>query len=272
MDLTKADRRAVVTGSASGIGQATTRLLRSQGWEVIGADLRDADIAVDLSDPQLRQDAVDLILQRYATGVDAIIACAGISRQNDPAVISTNYFGTTRFLAGLRQLLVSSSCPRAVVVSSFAAVMATDPAILDACLDDDESEALAASRRAIEADRTTNVIYASSKLALAEWVRREAVLQEWAGAGILLNAVAPGTVRTPMMQATLEDPVKAAALLTRVPCPLNRYPEAEEIARLLIFLGSEENNFIVGQTIFIDGGAEASVRRNRAYPVDAYTH
>jgi NAD(P)-dependent dehydrogenase (short-subunit alcohol dehydrogenase family) len=55
-------RTYVVTGAASGIGQATAALLRNRGHRVIGVDVRSVDVVADLSTPEGRQEAIDGIL------------------------------------------------------------------------------------------------------------------------------------------------------------------------------------------------------------------
>lgn len=251
---------AVITGGASGIGRATIALLQSRGWRTIGIDLRGADIMADLSHAEGRARAVAAVGASTPDGLDAVIACAGISTRDEPKVVAVNFFGATRILVALRHLLARSSAPRAVVVASFAAVLPVDKPIVEACLADDEPTALAAATAAIARAAGSPVVYSSSKLALAKWVRRMAVSPEWAGSGILLNAIAPGTVETPMMQAILADPEKMALHRRLVPCPLDRVARPEEIAHTLAFFASRENSFITGQTVFIDGGSEALLR------------
>ena len=63
--------------------------------------------------------------------------------------------------------------------------------------------------------------YPSSKRALSRWVRRESISEAWAGSGIPVNAVAPGTVITPMTKDLLATPEGAAMVDAAVPMPLN---------------------------------------------------
>jgi NAD(P)-dependent dehydrogenase (short-subunit alcohol dehydrogenase family) len=250
----------VITGSASGIGRATDELLRARGWRTIGIDLREAAVSCDLSNAEQRRKAIARVQGLCPDGLDAIIACAGISSRNEPKVVSVNFFGVTSLLHGLKELLSRSTQPRAVVISSFAAVLPTDPAIVAACLAEDETAALQASAAAITSNPGSPVVYASSKLAVARWIRQTAVSPDWAGRGILLNAIAPGTIETPMMAPILADAAKLAAHRQLVPCPLGRVGQAIEIARAIAFFVSAENSFITGQTLFVDGGSEAVLR------------
>ncbi len=83
--------------------------------------------------------------------------------------------------------------------------------------------------------------YSSSKRALSRWVRRESVSEAWAGAGIPLNAVAPGTVTTPMTAGLLASPEGLAQVDAAVPMPLNYHQPASSIAELLVWLTSPAN-------------------------------
>ena len=154
---------------------------------MIGVDLHDADITADLSSPTGRKRLVDEV--RAATGgrVDGVIACAGIS-SGDAVTVSINYFGAVATLEGLRPFLAEADQPRAATISSIALLQSIDDDIVDACLRDDEPAALAA------AEGKGVFVYPSTKRALARWVRRTAPTEPWAGAGIPLNAVAPGVV------------------------------------------------------------------------------
>ena len=67
-------RTYVITGSASGIGAETTRLLRERGEKVIGIDLKDAEVEADLSTPEGRTDAANKAIELADGGIDAVIA------------------------------------------------------------------------------------------------------------------------------------------------------------------------------------------------------
>lgn len=254
-------RTIVITGSASGIGATTAALLRERGHRVIGIDLRDADVDADLSTPEGRQRAAEQAGQRSGGVVDAVIACAGISAPR-PTTVAVNYFGVTELLSSLLPALERSDAPRAAVVSSMASLQPNDPELVDAMLDGDEARALARAQQLTEGDdpRVGYIVYPSSKRALSRWVRREAITPAWAGRGIPLNAVAPGTVLTPMTEQLLADPARAAQVDAAVPMPLNGHQGPESLATLLAWLTSEENSHLAGQVIYADGGADASLR------------
>lgn len=249
-------RTLLVTGSASGIGLATTKRLRDQGHHVIGVDLRNAEIEADLSTPEGRGAMIDMAGQLAPNGLDGVVACAGIARMDDPAaVIAINYFGAVATFEGLRPLLEKSSQPRAVAISSIASLLPTDAAVITACLADDEARA---KEEAFAANHSN--AYGTSKLALARWVRRTASQAEWAGAGILLNSIAPGFVRTPMTRELLGTPESRKALGEMIPMAVEDYATSEEIAELLDFLINMEGKYMLGQVIFIDGGSDAILR------------
>ncbi|WP_230420825.1 SDR family oxidoreductase [Actinomadura soli] len=110
-----------------------------------------------------------------------------------------------------------------------------DDAVVRACLDGDEPAALEAAARAVEAG-AGHTLYPSSKSALAQWLRRACVTPGWAGAGIPLNAIAPGVVRTPMTAPLFEDERMLKAMNGAVPMPLNGHADAEVIAEALRWL------------------------------------
>lgn len=253
-------RTAVVTGSASGLGRATKELLEARGERVIGVDLRDADVTVDLTTEPGRAQLVDDVTALCDGRIDAMYAIAG-SAQPVPLTAAVNYFGAIATLEGLRPLLEGSPAPRAVAVTSMAALHGVDDELVAAMTDGDEARALArAEELAAGGPAVGHAIYSSSKRALARWIRRNAPTPEWAGASIPLNAVAPGVVVTPMTQDLIATDEAKAALLELVPMPLNGIAEAPVVARLLAWLGSEENTHLCGQIIYIDGGSDAVMR------------
>ncbi len=160
-------RCVVVTGSASGIGRAVATQLAEQGDDVIGVDLDDADVRADLGTVNGRATAVEQIIQRVGDGLDAVVACAGISGQS-LAVLSVNYFGVVDLLTGLRPLLSTAAAPRAALISSVSSVHPTDAELIEACLAGDEPAARQCAE-AILAARRGQLLYSSSKAALARW-------------------------------------------------------------------------------------------------------
>ncbi|MCH6469726.1 SDR family oxidoreductase [Sinomonas sp. 5-5] len=91
-------------------------------------------------------------------------------------------------------------------------------------------------------------------------MRREAANQRWAGSGIPLNAVAPGIIATPMTADLISTEQGREVLLQNVPMPLNGIADPIVVARLLAWLGSEENTHVCGQIIYVDGGSDVVLR------------
>ena len=253
-------RTHVVTGSASGIGKATTELLTERGERVIGVDTHDADVAVDLSSAAGRSELIARVAELAGGHIDAIIANAGLATPT-AATVAVNFFGTVATLQGLKPLLAGSPAPRAVLTASMASLFPPDDALLDALLQGDEAKAMSrgAELEAAGGDQA-GLIYGTTKRALARWVRRNAATAEWAGAGIPLNAIAPGVVETPMTAAFTGSKEARESILKMVPMPLNGIFEPRDAAYLLAWLTSEENAHLCGQIVFIDGGSDAVMR------------
>jgi NAD(P)-dependent dehydrogenase (short-subunit alcohol dehydrogenase family) len=251
-------RKYVVTGAASGIGKALTEQLRAEGNTVYGVDLRDADVNVDLTSAEGRASLVTEVTELSGGTIDAVVAVAGLAAPI-PATAGVNYFGAIATLEGLRPLLVGSDAPRAALVASLAALEPIDPPLHAAFLSGDESKALELATAIADAptDTPSNAIYNTSKNAIALWVRKNAPTDDWAGAGIPLNAIAPGVIETPMIASILATEEGRAALAAGAPAPLNGpAAPAAAPAALLAWLTSEQNTHVTGQVIFIDGGAE----------------
>ncbi|MFS2291619.1 MAG: SDR family oxidoreductase [Actinomadura sp.] len=251
-------RTIAVSGSASGIGEALAGMLRDAGDTVIGIDLRDADVRADLSVPEGRASAVAQTLERCGGRLDAVVACAGVS---DFTVmpVKVNFFGAVELLDGLRPALAAAGAPRAAVVGSISGTHPVDDDVVRACLAGDEPAALAAAEKA-ERSGAGGLLYPSSKAALAQWMRRVCVTPGWAGAGIPLNAIAPGVVRTPMTAPLFADEAMVQVMNEAVPMPLNGHAGPEVIAEALRWLISPANTHMTGQVVYVDGGAEATLR------------
>ncbi len=245
----------LVTGSASGIGQATKARLEAGGCRVIGVDLHQADIETDLSKPEGRQAMTEAAFGLAPEGLDGVVAGAGISRPDLPAeTLAVNYFGAVATLESLRPLLARSARPRAVAICSTAALLPCDDVAVAACLAGDEPRALAEIRaRPMSA-------YMTSKRALSLWLRRTAASKAWAGAGILMNGVAPGVVETAMTAPLLDDPEMVKLIAQSNPMAVDGFAKPDEIAELVSFLLAFEGHYLLGQIIFNDGGSDALMR------------
>lgn len=251
-------RTIVVTGSSSGIGAALSSLLAERGDRVIGVDLTGSDVDADLSTPAGRSAAVEQVTALSGGVVDGVVTSAGTSVPGE-AMVTVNFFGSTAVVEGLRPLLARSAAPRVALVGSISGTQTADEAVVAACLRGDEAAALDAAREVLAAGRG-HQLYPSSKSAIAQWARRTAVSSGWADAGIAVNVVAPGVVLTPMSAGLFDDPQMKELMDLAVPMPLHGYAEAADIARVLTFLVDATTTHITGQVLYVDGGAEATLR------------
>lgn len=250
-----AGRVAVVTGGSAGIGAATVRALAEAGavvafsgrnGDAIAALERDASergcrvlgIAADMSST----DEIDAFLQRAQDelgAVDVLVNNVGVEgrgsflRASDDdwrQVFETNLISavhTTRaVLGGMRE----RGWGRVVMVSSIAAKAPGGP-----------------------------VTYAASKAAML--AASKSLALNYGRSGILINAVLPGAIMTPMWERASEEIAKAsgttaeevlAGMAKRV--PLGRYGTPEEIAGVIVFLASDAASYINGAAIAVDGG------------------
>ncbi|ANH37023.1 3-alpha-hydroxysteroid dehydrogenase/carbonyl reductase [Nocardioides dokdonensis FR1436] len=253
------NRTIAVTGSASGIGATLAALLTERGDTVIGVDLADADVVADLASPEGRAAAVRAIAERADGRLDGLVTCAGTSIPG-PAMVRVNYFGSTELATGLQPLLAASSDGRVVLVGSISGTQPSYAPLVEALLADDEQQALERADEVVVAAGHPSQIYPSTKSALAQWARRTCVAPGWADAGIPVNVVAPGVVLTPMTTALVADPQMKQVMDAAVPMPLHGYAPPAAPAALAAWLVSAENTHVTGQVVYVDGGAEATLR------------
>lgn len=250
-------RTFVITGAASGLGEAAADRLKAKGHRVIGVDLNGSDVNVDLGTERGRLDMVEQVRALAPDGLDGIFASAGTSDFRRPGlVMAVNYFGSLATFEGLHPLLRGPGA-RCVAVAS-CAILVSSPEILELeelCLAGNEAEAVAKGEQ-----YGTHCAYPGTKRALTRWARKTAIKPEWAGSGILLNILAPGVVQTPMVTRTLADPESAAILKKNSPIAVDSYADAPVAAELVDFLLNFEGNYIVGQVFFLDGGTEVLKR------------
>ncbi|MFI7423750.1 SDR family oxidoreductase [Nonomuraea sp. NPDC049684] len=240
------------------MGAASAAALAEAGHTVIGVDLRDADIIADLDTAEGRNKAAGEILSRCEGRLEGVAAVAGVGPNLPDAatVLSIDYFGPVRLLDLLRPALAASGAGRAVVIGSNSAttVPLSDDRLVELALAGQEEAAREHARAAAEAMPAelrelapSTSAYASAKFALARWVRRTAVTPEWARHGVLLNAIAPGAVLTPLMLGSAGGTGDADDFPT--PMPLGVFGEPVDIAFWVHQFLKPEARFTTGATM-----------------------
>jgi NAD(P)-dependent dehydrogenase (short-subunit alcohol dehydrogenase family) len=252
-----------ITGAGSGIGAATRARLEKAGHTVVGIDLKNAEVIADLSTADGRSAAIKAVLDQSKGSLDGLLTAAGVGPPFDAErMVSINWFGSEALLTGLRPALAKSQHGQVVAISSNSTTTMPDlPAeLVDACLALDEPLARSLAKK--HGDGNT---YGASKTAVARYVRRNAPTADWAGAGIRLNAIAPGATLTPLLQAGL-DSAEYGPAIKAFPVPTGDFGAPDEIAAWIEhMLIGDGCRFMCGSLVFVDGGTDAMVRAD-AWP------
>lgn len=209
-------KRALITGASGGIGSAVAVRFRAGGYETACPARSEMDL--------LSSDSV----RRYMAGAGeffSVINCAGVLRAGPTGDVSDGDVSDT--------LQVNLAAPLMVARA-----------------------ALPGARRMVNVSsvwggisRPGRAAYSASKAGLDGLTR--ALALEYAGSGALVNSVAPGYTETAMMHKynSAEDLERIRASI-----PLRRFADPRDVAELVFFLGSENNRYVTGQVIAIDGG------------------
>jgi 3-oxoacyl-[acyl-carrier protein] reductase len=240
----RSEPTAVVTGGSSGIGLAVSLELAERGFSVVVADLRPPDdsalerrsgssISFEAVDVAARGEVHDLFaaVSARAGGLKCLVTCAGVTAQqpsvevSDDAwsrVVQTHLYGTFLCCQAAYPLLAATTGAAIVTVSSVAAHLGI-PGRLS---------------------------YAAAKSGIEGLTRTLAV--EWVADDIRVNCVAPGWARTPAVVAALDARIVDESRLTgRI--PMGRLATAEEIAKPIAFLASDDASYVSGQVLIVDG-------------------
>lgn len=245
----------VVTGGASGIGDAISQQLRDEGYDVLVVDLQQADIVADLSTTAGRTEAIASIERAAGNTLAGLVACAGVGPHvpQRKLITAVNYFGAVDLVVGLRPLLAQNAAP-VVLVSSNSAPMVTDPDYVDALLSGNEVGATSMAEK-LQAQQ----VYSGTKQALTRWMRSNS--QSYAAQGIRMNAIGPGYTQTPLSAASENNPEFTDSIKRFIDSiPIGRRGQPQDMANATSFLLSEKASFICGAMLFIDGGHDAMLR------------
>ena len=243
------DKVAVISGGAGSIGAATARLFVAEGARVVvtdidgetldrvAAELGDATAScvADITDSAQVRAAVALAVERFG-GLDVAFANAGIFGAIAPVaeypedvfdqVMAVNVRGT--FLLA-RHALAAMRDGGSLILNSSVVGLTSDPGIC---------------------------AYATSKHALVGLMRTAA--KEMAPRGIRVNTMHPGPVdnafqhRIEVVATGLDEAAAGAAFEEMI--PLGRHARADEVARVALFLASDESSFVSGAAVAVDGG------------------
>jgi glucose 1-dehydrogenase len=249
-------QKALVTGASSGIGRAVAIALAQAGADVVVNYLSGDDAAqrvvdeiaevgvkafahmADVSNEDAVQRMFDRARQEFGT-IDILVANAGLQQDAPVAdmtleqwnkVISVNLTGQFLCARGAirefrrRGLVPSVSCAAGKVI----------------CMSSVHQQIPWAG----------HVNYAASKGGIDMMMR--SLAQEIAPERIRINAIAPGAIRTPINRAAWETAEAYKRLLTLI--PYGRIGEPEDIGRAAVWLASDASDYVVGTTLFVDGG------------------
>lgn len=251
------DKVAIVTGAGAGIGLGTARLFASEGAKVVLVDrdkttldtameeINSSNISsyvADVTAPDQVQAYTQFALDTYGA-IDIAVFNAGIGGANCPledyplelfdSVMGVN---VKAIWLGLRAVIPSMKTQKSGSIIFTSSIQGLS--------------ALAGT-----------TAYTTSKHALVGMMKGAAL--ELAEHGVRVNTVHPGFVETPMMERihrdVMPDAPEAFQEALSQSIPMGRYASAEEIARLMLFLGSDESSYSTGSCFVADGGILASL-------------
>lgn len=241
---------AIITGAASGIGRATAKVFAAEGAKVVVADMDEAGgsalaaelgglyVSVNVASEDSVKAMYETVVAAYG-GVDILFNNAGISPNDDDSILTTG-LDAWRRVQEVNLTSVYLCCKYGI------------PLLLER---GGGSVINTASFVAVLGSATSQVSYTASKGGVLAMSRELGV--QFARQGVRVNALCPGPVNTPLLQELFaKDPERAARRLVHI--PMGRFGEAEEIAKAVLFLASDDSSFVTASTFLVDGGIHAA--------------
>jgi NAD(P)-dependent dehydrogenase (short-subunit alcohol dehydrogenase family) len=245
-----AGKVALVTGGGSGLGQAAARLLAGRGAQVLVADI-DAD------------GGAETVRQCEAAGGEAGFLRTDVTKEEDvAAAVATAVERWGRLDAALNNAgTTGPSKPTAdYTLEEWNGVVALNLTSVFLCLKHEIPQMVAQGGGAIvNTSSGAGLIgfpglpgYVATKHGVIGLTRAAAL--EYVKAGVRVNAVCPGSTRTPMLEGFMGgDPVIEQAM--EQSAPIGRLARPDEIAEAMVWLLSDAASFVVGHAFAVDGGA-----------------
>jgi NAD(P)-dependent dehydrogenase (short-subunit alcohol dehydrogenase family) len=243
-------KSALITGAAAGIGRATAELFAREGARLVLADintdglsaLRDSladvtgDVALvtaDVSKPPDARQMIEVAVEHYGR-LDIAVANAGIIPLASIVEATPEGWDEVMSIDGRGMFLTCKYAIEQMITTGGGSIV---------CL----------SSISGMAGQSRQSTYGPAKFVASGLTKHLAV--EWAGNGIRVNAVAPGTINTERVQQLPNEPGGPEYLeAVKAAHPMGRLGEPSEVAKAILFLASDEASFITGAILPVDGG------------------
>jgi 2-hydroxycyclohexanecarboxyl-CoA dehydrogenase len=240
-------RIALVTGGASGIGAATARRLAAEGARVAIADV-DLDgaraVAGEIDGVAVAMDIADAAAVR--AGVGEVETALG------PLDVLVNNAGTDRFAFFVH---TDEALWDLVLGVNLRGTIAVTHAVLGGMQERGRGAIVNVASEAGRVGSQGSVVYSAAKGGVISFTR--ALAREAARYRVRVNAVAPGPIETPLLNAAEEIYGEIGARLKQgmiAATAMGRIGEPEEVAAVIAFLASDDASYLTGQTLNVSGG------------------